>query len=76
MSRSGHSKGFVLSFVMRRDAQTDMATVIPRLVRITKLGSRGQQFVSCPPMGGGEKTSESERERERRRAADRGLSWL
>lgn len=64
---------------MRRDAQTDMATVIPGLVRLTKLGSCSQRFVSCPPMGG---RRENERKWERwtergwRRAADRGLSWL
>ncbi len=74
-SRSGHSGGFVISFVTRRDAQTDMATAIPAFVRLTKLGSHGQQFVSCPPLGE-ERKWEKVREREWRRAEDRGLSWL
>lgn len=53
----------MISFVMRKDAQTDMATVIPAFVRLTKLGSHGQQFVSCPPLGE-ERKLEKVRERE------------
>lgn len=49
----------MISFVTRRDAQTDMATVIPAFVQLTKLGSHGQQFVSCPP---GRRESERESE--------------
>lgn len=53
----------MISFVMRRDAQTDMATVIPAFVRLTKLGLHGQQFVSCPPLGEEERKREKVRER-------------
>lgn len=54
----------MISFVMRKDAQTDMATVIPAFVQLTKLESHGQQFVSCPPLGE-ERKLEKVRERER-----------
>lgn len=60
---------------MRRDVQTDMATVIPAFVQLTKLRSRSQQFVSCPALGE-ERRGEKARAQVKTCGGQRGLSWL